>query len=173
MKAVLCEELGPPEKLTIRDIDPPVAGDGEVTIEVKATALNFFDTLIIEGKYQYRPDVPFSPGAEIAGVIKSTGSGVTGFHPGDKVMAYLGWGGVREEVVTSASRVVKLPDGITNEAAAGLTVTYGTTLARLEGSRRSAARRNTRRAWCVRWRRPGRHRDRQGHGCTCHRLRLV
>ena len=128
MKAVLCEELGPPERLIIRDIDPPVAGEGEVTIVVKAAALNFFDTLIIEGKYQYRPDPPFSPGAEIAGIIQSVGPGVTGFQKGDKVMAFLGWGGVREQVVASATRVVKLPDGITNETAAGLTVTYGTTL---------------------------------------------
>ncbi|MDH3742863.1 MAG: NADPH:quinone oxidoreductase family protein [Hyphomicrobiales bacterium] len=128
MKAVVCERLGPPETLVIKELDPPTAAAGEVVISVKAAALNFFDTLIIEGKYQYRPDCPFSPGAEIAGIIKSAGPDVTELAKGDRVMAYLGWGGARQEVVVPVDRVVKLPDGVTDEAAAGLTVTYGTTI---------------------------------------------
>jgi NADPH2:quinone reductase len=128
MKAVLCEQLGPPESLVLKDIEAPEPGAGEVAIRVNAAALNFFDTLIIQGRYQYRPDLPFSPGAEIAGEISAVGDGVSDLEPGDKVMAYLGWGGVREQVVAPARRVVKVPDGIADEAAAGLTVTYGTTL---------------------------------------------
>ena len=128
MKAVVCEKLGPPETLIVKDVEAAVAGAGEAVIEVKAAALNFFDTLIIEGKYQYRPDVPFSPGAEVAGIIKSTGSGVSDLEVGDSVIAYLGWGGARQEVACPVNRIVKIPGGISNEAAAGLTVTYGTTI---------------------------------------------
>ena len=128
MKAVVCERLGPPETLVVKQIDAASAGPGEIVIAVKAAALNFFDTLIIAGKYQYRPDVPFSPGAEIAGIVKSVGHGVTDLAAGDRVMAYLGWGGAREEVAAPASQTIRLPDGIADEAAAGLTVTYGTTL---------------------------------------------
>ncbi len=128
MRAVLCNELGPPERLVIKQIEKPSPAAGEVVIAVKAASLNFFDTLIIEGKYQYRPELPFSPGAEIAGNVETIGDGVSGLAPGDRVMAYLGWGGVREQVVAAAKRTVKIPDGISDATAAGLTVTYGTTL---------------------------------------------
>jgi len=128
MKAILCTGFGPPESLSLADIDAPPPASGELAVAVKACALNFFDTLIIEGKYQYRPDFPFSPGAEIAGVVKAVGEGVTGFRPGDRVIGYLGWGGCREEVVAGAEKFVSLPEGLDDAAAAGLTVTYGTTL---------------------------------------------
>ncbi len=128
MKAVVCEKLGPPETLVVRELDSPRPAAGEVVIDVGAAALNFFDTLIIEGKYQYRPDLPFSPGAEIAGTISAVADDVSGFAAGDRVMAYLGWGGTRQQVACPVDRIVKLPDGISDEAAAGLTVTYGTTL---------------------------------------------
>lgn len=128
MKAVVCEELGPPHTLVVKQVEAATPAPDEVVIAVKAVALNFFDTLIIEGKYQYRPDVPFSPGAEIAGVVTSVGSGISDFSTGDRVMAYLGWGGARQEVASPASKTVKVPDGISDAAAAGLTVTYGTTL---------------------------------------------
>ena len=74
MKAVLCKELGPASKLVVEELPPPVPGPGEAVVAVKAAGLNFFDTLIIEGKYQYKPDPPFSPAAEFAGIVKSTGS---------------------------------------------------------------------------------------------------
>jgi NADPH2:quinone reductase len=128
MKAVLCKALGPPETLIVEDVAEPEPGPAEVVVEVKAVGLNFLDTLIIEGKYQYKPELPFSPGAEFAGIVSAVGRHVTGFGEGDRVMAYLGWGGCREKVAVAADNVVPLPAGIGFGAAAGLTVTYGTTI---------------------------------------------
>ncbi len=127
MRAVLCKEFGPPSKLVVEDIASPIAGAGEVVVEVKAVALNFFDTLIIDNKYQFKPEMPFSPGAEIAGRIIEIGAGVTGFEIGDRVMAYMSWGGCREQVAVAVEKLVKLPNQIDYKIAAGLTVTYGTT----------------------------------------------
>jgi NADPH2:quinone reductase len=139
VKAVLCERLGGPESLVLRDIEMPGPGPGEVLVRVAAAALNFFDTLIIEGKYQFRPELPFSPGAEFAGQVMSVGEGVELFEPGDRVMGYVRWGAVREAVIATEDDLVLLPDGVSDDVAAGLTVTYGTALhafrdrARLEG----------------------------------------
>ena len=127
MRAVLCKEFGPPSSLVVEDIASPVAKPGEVVIDVRATALNFFDTLIIENKYQLKPEMPFSPGAEISGVISQVGDDVTGLQTGDRVMAYMSFGGCREEVAVAARLVVKIPDEISFSVAAGVTVTYGTT----------------------------------------------
>jgi len=128
MKAVLCKSYGPPETLVIEDVESPVPGPDEVVIAVKAAALNFFDTLIIENKYQFKPQLPFSPSGEVAGVVKSVGANVTGFVPGERVMAYIGWNGAREEVAVHQSRVVRIPEAVDFETASGLSVTYGTTL---------------------------------------------
>ena len=127
MKAVLCKAFGPPEALVVEDIAVPEPGPGEVRIRVGACALNFFDTLIIQNRYQYKPDLPFSPSAELAGTIDAIGEGVEGIRAGDRVVAYSGWGAAREQVVVPAVRVVPLPDGLDFESAAGLLVTYGTT----------------------------------------------
>ncbi|MCB1472645.1 MAG: NADPH:quinone oxidoreductase family protein [Rhodobiaceae bacterium] len=127
MKAVLCKTFGPPDALVVEDIPVPRPGKGEMRIRVGACALNFFDTLIIANRYQYKPDLPFSPGAELAGTVSEVGEGVEGYAVGDRVAAYAGWGAAREEVVVPAGRVVPLPDGLDFEAAAGLLVTYGTT----------------------------------------------
>jgi NADPH2:quinone reductase len=128
MKAVLCTRFGPPDALTLADIAPPAAGSGEAVVRVKAVALNFFDTLIIAGKYQHKPPFPFSPGAEFAGVVESVGDAVTDIAPGDRVIGYSGWGAAREIVALDAERLVKIPDQLDFERAAGLTVTYATTL---------------------------------------------
>ncbi len=128
MKAVLCERLGGPEALVLRDLAMPEPGPGEVLVGVRAAALNFFDTLIIEGRYQFRPELPFSPGAEFAGRVISVGEGVELFEPGDRVMGYVRWGAAREAVIATEDDLVALPDGVSDEVAAGLTVTYGTTL---------------------------------------------
>lgn len=128
MKAVLCERLGGPEALVLRDLAMPEPGPGEVLVGVAAAALNFFDTLIIEGRYQFRPELPFSPGAEFAGRVISVGEGVELFEPGDRVMGYVRWGAAREAVIATEDDLVALPDGVSDEVAAGLTVTYGTTL---------------------------------------------
>src|ERR1700741_339731 len=95
MKAVLCSRLGGPDDLEVKDIPPPTAGPGEAVVAVRAAALNFFDTLLIAGKYQHKPPFPFSPASEFSGVVESVGSGVTAFAPGDRVMANTGWGGPR------------------------------------------------------------------------------
>ena len=128
MKAVLCKTLGGPEALVIEEIADPVAGPGEVVVRVKAAALNFFDTLITAGKYQTKPALPFSPCGEIAGVVESAGPGVTAWRTGDRVMAYLGYGGAREKVVVSTGRLVAIPDGVSDEIASGIAITYGTAL---------------------------------------------
>lgn len=128
MKAVLCETLGPPETLVVRELPDPVPGPGEVTVKVRAAALNFFDSLIIEGKYQFKPELPFSPGAEFSGVIEAVGTGVTDYAPGDRVMSYGGWGACRQTVVIPVQKLVRVPENVDLEQAAGLIVTYGTTL---------------------------------------------
>lgn len=128
MKAVVCAAYGPPETLRLEELAPGVAGAGEVVVRVRAAALNFFDTLIIENKYQTKPALPFSPGAELAGIVTALGAGVTGFAPGDRVMAFTGYGAAREEVAVGAEQLIPVPDGIDDTIAAGLIVTYGTTI---------------------------------------------
>src|SRR5579862_3532197 len=128
MKAVLCTHFGTAEDLEIKDIPQPQAGAGEAVVRVKAAALNFFDTLIIAGKYQHKPPFPFSPAAEFAGTVDTIGTGVTGIAPGDRVMGNIGWGAAREAVAVPAQHLVKVPDQLGFDRAAGLTVTYGTTL---------------------------------------------
>lgn len=128
MKACLCKSYGPPSSLIIEDLPDPVPGPGEVLVRVKACALNFFDTLIIQGKYQFKPEMPFSPSAEFSGIVEQIGDGVDQVAPSDRVMGYLGWGAARERIIASEDQLVKLPEEVSFEAAAGLTVTYGTTL---------------------------------------------
>ncbi|MTI43288.1 NADPH2:quinone reductase [Roseibium hamelinense] len=128
MRASLCQKLGPPETLTVQELPDPAPSASEILVRVKACALNFFDTLIIQGNYQFKPDLPFSPAAEFAGIIEATGSDVAQFKPGDRVMGYMKWGAARELVLASANDLIPLPDGVPFEIAAGLTVTYGTTL---------------------------------------------
>jgi NADPH2:quinone reductase len=128
MKAVLCTQFCTPDQLELTDIAEPQAGPGEAVVRVKAAALNFFDTLIIAGKYQHKPPFPFSPAAEFAGVVESIGPGVTGVAPGDRVMGNIGWGAAREAIAVPAEALVKIPEGLDMDRAAGLTVTYGTTL---------------------------------------------
>jgi NADPH:quinone reductase len=128
MKAVLCRRFGTIDDLELADIAAPQAGPGEAVVRVKAAALNFFDTLIIAGKYQHKPPFPFSPAAEFSGVVESVGPGVTTLAPGDRVMGNIGWGAAREAVAVPADALVKIPETLDFERAAGLTVTYATTL---------------------------------------------
>lgn len=128
MKAVLCTRYCAPEELELSELPDPIARDGEAVVRVRAAALNFFDTLIIAEKYQARPAFPFSPAAELAGEVESVGAGVTAVQPGDRVIANIGYGAAREKVAVATDRLVKLPDRLDFERAAGLTVTYGTTL---------------------------------------------
>src|ERR1700733_14880563 len=128
MKAVLCTHFGAPDELELADIPEPQAGPGNAVVRVKAAALNFFDTLIIAGKYQHKPPFPFSPAAEFAGLVESVGAGVTDVARGDRVIGNIGWGAAREAVAVPAKLLVKLPDTLDFDRAAGLTVTYGPTL---------------------------------------------
>jgi NADPH:quinone reductase len=128
MKAVLCTHFGTPDDLELADVPPPTAGPGEAVVRVKAAALNFFDLLIIAGKYQHRPPFPFSPVSEFAGIVETVGAGVTDVAAGDRVMGSIGWGAARERIAVAARQLVKLPERLDFERAAGLTVTYATTL---------------------------------------------
>ena len=126
MKAVLCKSYGPPESLVVEDVPSPIPGPGEVVISVKAAGVNFPDVLIIQNKYQVKPPLPFSPGSEVAGVIKDLGDGVTMFKPGEKVMAITGYGGFAQEVKADARRVLKLPPSMDFRTAAAFGLAYAT-----------------------------------------------
>ena len=128
MKAALCKTLDGPEAIVIEEIADPVAAPGEVVVRVKAAALNFLDTLITRGKYQFKPELPFSPAAEIAGVVEAVGDGVTDLKPGQRVCGYMAWGGAREKVAVPAKLMIPIPEGVTDAAAAGISVTYGTAM---------------------------------------------
>jgi NADPH2:quinone reductase len=126
MKAVLCKELGPPEKLVVENVPSPEPGRGQVVVSVKAAGVNFPDTLIIQGKYQFKPEPPFSPGGEVAGLVKAVGEGVTSVKPGDRVIASSTWGGFAEEMVADADRLVPMPEAMGYVPASAFILTYGT-----------------------------------------------
>jgi NADPH2:quinone reductase len=128
MKAILCRQPGGPDDLTLEDIPDPKAGPGEAIVKIAAAGLNFFDTLIIAGKYQVKPPFPFSPAAEFAGVVESVGSGVNSVKTGDRVLGYQGYGCARERIAVKAEKLVAAPDHLDFDRAAGLSVTYGTTI---------------------------------------------
>ena len=126
MKAVLCKEFGPPDSLVIEDIASPVAKPGQVVLEVHAAAVNFPDVLIIENKYQFKPPLPFAPGGEVAGIVKSLGEGVTSLKVGDRVIGSCGHGGYVEELAIAAGSCIPVPDEMDLETASALVLTYGT-----------------------------------------------
>src|SRR5262245_33201207 len=126
MKAVLCKAYGPPESLVVEDIESPTPGPGEVVLSVKAASVNFPDVLIIQNKYQFKPPLPFSPGSEVAGIVKAVGEGVTNLKPGNAVMAFTTYGGFAEEVKADARSVLQLPAGMSFEQAAAFGLTYAT-----------------------------------------------
>ena len=128
MKALLSNATGGPETLVIGDLPTPVAGAGEVVIDVHACSVNFPDTLIIVDKYQFRPERPFAPGGEVAGVISAVGEGVSDFKVGDRVIAGTGSGGMAEQVSTRASNTYHLPERFSFAEGASLLMTYGTSI---------------------------------------------
>src|SRR6516162_11575223 len=141
MKAILCSQYCQPDDLVLADLPDPVAGPGEAVVAIKAAALNFFDTLIIEGKYQFKPPFPFSPASEFAGVVESIGPEVTALAPGDRVLGNV-QGAARERIAVAAEQLGKLPDRLDFDRAAGLSVIYGTSLhaLRIEPSSNPARR---------------------------------
>lgn len=126
MRAILCKEYGPAESLVIEDVKSPEAKGSGVKVRVKAAGLNFPDTLIIEGKYQLKPTMPFSPGGEMAGEVLEVGEKVTRFKPGDRVMGLTGFGAFAEEIVAAEANLLPVPEGMSDEEAAAFTMVYGT-----------------------------------------------
>lgn len=126
MKAVLCKAFGPPESLVLEEVSAPEAGPGQLLVDVHASAVNFPDVLMIEGKYQNRPPFPFSPGGEIAGTVAAVGEGVTGFEVGDAVFGGTGVGGFAEQVAVPAAVMRHIPEGMSFAKASAISTTYGT-----------------------------------------------
>lgn len=126
MKAMLSRAPGGPETLELAELPDPVPGKGELRIRVRAAGLNFPDTLMIRDLYQFKPERPFAPGGEVAGEVDAIGEGVTGFAPGDRVLALTGHGGFATHVLAEAARVVPIPDDMPFEDAACFIFTYGT-----------------------------------------------
>ncbi|WP_159992570.1 NADPH:quinone oxidoreductase family protein [Roseomonas sp. 18066] len=128
MKAILCEAYGPPSQLTLQEIDSPVPGPGQVLVRVEACGVNFPDILLVEGKYQQKPSLPFAPGGEICGTVAALGEGVLAPAIGSRVAALMTYGGFAEEVVLDAASLVPVPDGVEPVAAAAVCLAYGTVL---------------------------------------------
>lgn len=126
MKAVLCKAYGMPDTLVVEELEPLHPGRGQVVVSVKACGVNFPDTLIIQGKYQLKPEMPFSPGSEVAGIVKEVGEGVQGYRAGDQVIAFTGFGGFAEEVVVDAVKLIPMPPGLDFTVASAFVLTYGT-----------------------------------------------
>ena len=126
MKAVLCKQYGLPDTLVVEDVPSPVPAADQVVVSMKAAGVNFPDALIIQGKYQMKPSFPFSPGTELAGVVKAVGDGVKQFKPGDAVIAYAGYGGYAEELAVDAHACIPMPPGVDFKVAASFMMTYGT-----------------------------------------------
>lgn len=128
MKALLSRAPGGPETLELTELPDPVPGPGQLLVSVKACAINFPDVLIIEDKYQFRPERPFAPGGEIAGVVEAAGEGVTGWSTGDRLIAMLGHGGLSEKLLVPAAMAIPLPEGRSFEEGSALILTYATTI---------------------------------------------
>lgn len=126
MKALLCKAFCPPEGLVLEELPALQPGPGQAVVSVKACGVNFFDGLMIQGKYQSKPPFPFAPGGEIAGVVRAVGDGVTALQPGTRVLASTGHGGFAEEVLVDAGRAVPIPDSMDYVTAAGFLITYAT-----------------------------------------------
>lgn len=126
MKAILCKSWGPPDTLVVEDLPDVVPGPGEVAIDVQAAGVNFPDVLIIQNKYQFKPDLPFTPGSELAGVIRAVGEGVTNVKVGDKVLAFVSRGAFAQQIAVPAQTIMPMPPGLDFDTAAAVTLTYGT-----------------------------------------------
>jgi NADPH2:quinone reductase len=128
MRVAQFSEFGGPQALRLEEVAAPRPGPGEILIKVTAVGLNFFDTLVLRDKYQVSPPLPFSPGAEVAGTIEALGDDVSGLSVGQRVVAFIGGNGCRERLVTKAKNAIPIPDGVSDEVAAGIVITYGTAL---------------------------------------------
>jgi len=126
MKAILCKTWGLPDTLVVEELPDVVPGPGQVAIDVQAAGVNFPDVLIIQNKYQFKPELPFTPGSELAGVIRAVGEGVTNVKVGDKVLAFVSQGAFAQQIAVPAQLVMPMPPGLDFDTAAAVTLTYGT-----------------------------------------------
>lgn len=126
MKAIVCKAWGLPDTLVVEDLPDVVPGPGQVAIDVKAAGVNFPDVLIIQNKYQFKPELPFTPGSELSGVVRAVGEGVSNAKVGDKVIAFIGHGAFAQQVVVPANAIMPVPPGMDFDTAAAITLTYGT-----------------------------------------------
>ena len=126
MKAIVCKDWGPPDSLELQDLPDLVPEAGEVVVEVRAAGVNFPDVLTVQGKYQYRPELPFTPGNEFAGTVRAVGAGVSHFKAGDKVIGFARSGAFAEQVRAPADVLMPMPPGMDFDIAAAITLTYGT-----------------------------------------------
>jgi NADPH:quinone reductase len=124
MRAILCRAWGEVETLTLEDVAPPKVGPGQVLIDVKATAINYADAIMVAGRYQTKPPLPFSPGLETAGVVAACGAGVTRFKPGDRVMAILAYGGLAEQALADEAETFAIPAGMDFDEAGAFPIAY-------------------------------------------------
>lgn len=128
MRAVVCRAYGPPDSLVVEDLEPLHPSPGQAVVGVKACGVNFPDTLIIQGRYQFKPPLPFTPGGEVAGIVKEVGAGVDHVKPGDRVIAFTLAGGFAEEVVVEATALLPMPAEMAFDVASAVVMTYGTDL---------------------------------------------
>jgi NADPH2:quinone reductase len=126
LKALVCKQFGPIEDIELQELPSPEPGPGQVLVEVRAAGVNFPDLLAVQGKYQIRSEPPFTPGAELSGVVASLGEGVEGFSVGDEVIGIFAGGAFAEQCVVDATNLFRKPAAISFEQAAGLSITYGT-----------------------------------------------
>ena len=126
MKAIVCTAWGLPDSLVLAELPQPQPGPGQVVIDVKAAGVNFPDVLIIQGKYQVKPALPFTPGSEAAGVVRALGAGVDGWKIGDRVIAFAAQGGFAQQLAVPAQALMPMPPGMDFDTAAAITLTYGT-----------------------------------------------
>jgi NADPH:quinone reductase len=126
MKAVVCKAWGLPDTLVVEELPDLVPQAGQVVLEVKAAGVNFPDVLIIQGKYQVKPELPFTPGSELAGVVRTLGAGVTGVKEGDRVIAFSAQGAFAQQIAVPAQALMPMPPGMDFDTAAAITLTYGT-----------------------------------------------
>ena len=131
MRAIVVDRWMEPSELTVSESPPPVVGAGQLAVDVKAAGCNFFDILLVQGRYQVKPPFPFIPGGEIAGVVHDVGAGVSGFAPGDRVLAAVPVGGYAERIAVPASFAHRMPDSLSFEEGAALPIVYPTSYAGL------------------------------------------
>lgn len=126
MKAIVCRNWGPPDSLALEDVPDPQPGPDQVVVEVRAAGVNFPDVLTVQGKYQVKPALPFTPGNEFAGIVRAVGPGVMAFAPGARVIGFTRTGAFAELALAPVSALVPMPDGMDFDVAASVTLTYGT-----------------------------------------------